>query len=1016
MYLRGCFLIALVCVAQRAAAQAPYLYFSRISTQNGLSNAKVNCILEDKRGFLWIGTDDGLNRYDGHYFTIFRNQPGNSASLSGNIVSGMVEDREGLLWITTTDGGLSRYDYRLPPASQFRQYRHDPSDSNSLPVNIVNTVVEDNEGYLWLATDGRSVVRFNKSTGKCDNPISGGTRNAIALCLDRTGILWVGRQGGGLLKINTSDLTYQTDARYANLYANLPHVTVTSLYRDRNNDMWFGSWDKHLYRYSDSSGAEHAFVPGTSSSSFPGDDVSAFAEDRSGMLWIGGRYNGLTIFNRKAGEFFNYRYDPAKDGTISDNRVNCINISRNGLVWIGTNKGLSLYDPSQQPFVQQFVGSGDNIAIYDFFRDKSGKLWIGTSQGLYVRDSDHQPFRHISVIYKNQKLAVSKFFRDGDGTMYLGTDYSLFIFDEKTERCSLLPNTEKDPVIYKIIQSRIVSIIKDSIGGHPVLLVSPYGHFIAYYDFVKKHWVSRVDSVQKIVEKFNLRDNLIRRFYKTSQGRVWLATVKSGLGEWMDHSRPVLQYFRSDNNPNIYDMTEDGTGNLWVSTYGGGLYFFDVNNSAFQHVDLSNNLVEGLERDAANNVWMISNGHLHRYDPKLKTFRTYLLPDLEKSGGVHGYIYKDDEGKLYVAGNNYFISFLPESLTTTSQEPVVYLTDFRIFSSSYSHLLANKHITLGHDQNYFTFEFSAPSFAGGNVDYSYKLDGVDKDWIKARDLNFASYSNLSGGDYVFHVRTTDKNGNSSDNAASIDITIVPPFWKTWYFAGLMVLAVSAIIYAVYRYRINEILKREAIRNRIAQDLHDNVGSTLSSISVYSQVAKIYRDQQKEQALGDTLERISSTSSEMISEMNDIVWAINPRNDHMAVIVQRMESYAKPLLQARNISFDFQYDPAIEDLNLQMEQRNNFYLIFKEAVNNALKYSECRHLSVALSIRHRMIELVVKDDGKGFNMQKIAAEASRSMSGNGLNNMKRRAAAMKGQCSLTSEPGKGTTVILEFPIT
>jgi len=212
-----------------------------------------------------------------------------------------------------------------------------------------------------------------------------------------------------------------------------------------------------------------------------------------------------------------------------------------------------------------------------------------------------------------------------------------------------------------------------------------------------------------------------------------------------------------------------------------------------------------------------------------------------------------------------------------------------------------------------------------------------------------------------------------------------------------------------------LVKRQTIRNKIAQDLHDNVGSTLSSISVYSQVAKIYHNQQKQEDLQQTLEKIGTTSSEMISEMNDIVWAINPRNDNMNVILQRMESYANPLLSAMNISFKFEYDPTLSNMHLPMEQRKNFYLIFKEAVNNALKYSDCRNMYVEVKVKHRQVILIVQDDGRGFDIEEMKALAAKSLSGNGLVNMKRRAADMKGECDISSNPGKGTRIVLKFDI-
>jgi len=217
---------------------------------------------------------------------------------------------------------------------------------------------------------------------------------------------------------------------------------------------------------------------------------------------------------------------------------------------------------------------------------------------------------------------------------------------------------------------------------------------------------------------------------------------------------------------------------------------------------------------------------------------------------------------------------------------------------------------------------------------------------------------------------------------------------------------------MYRYRINELLNRQAIRNKIAQDRHDNVGSTLSSISVYSQVAKIYQQQQKMEPLQDTLEKISATSSEMISEMNDIVWAINPRNDNMETILQRMESFARPLLASQNVKFHFSYDLSVQHQHLKMAKRKNFYLIFKEAVNNALKYSQCKNLWVEIGLHHHQLALSVKDDGKGFDIKKV--RSMNTLSGNGVRNMEMRAKEMKGSCKMESGE-TGTTITLAFPI-
>jgi len=251
--------------------------------------------------------------------------------------------------------------------------------------------------------------------------------------------------------------------------------------------------------------------------------------------------------------------------------------------------------------------------------------------------------------------------------------------------------------------------------------------------------------------------------------------------------------------------------------------------------------------------------------------------------------------------------------------------------------------------------------------------------------------------------------------ASLHIIVVPPVWERWWFLTLLVLAVLGVIMGIQRYRVNELLKRQEIRNRIAQDLHDNVGSTLSSISVYSQVARIRNEEHQDSQLNDLLGKISVTSNDMISDMNDIVWAINPRNDSMEKIVQRMESYARPLLATRNIQLSLHYDQAILQLNMQMEKRKNIYLIFKEAINNAFKYSGCTLIRVDLRLHRKRLEMKISDDGIGFDLNQEDGSQKLTLSGNGLDNIRSRAKEMEGEVHIESKPGQGTHITLTVNI-
>jgi ligand-binding sensor domain-containing protein len=381
---------------------------------------------------------------------------------------------------------------------------------------------------------------LTKNTGHFDEPVKTGTKNVQDLVLDKEGTIWAGRQGGGLLKVNTKDLSYQADERYANFVCKLAACN-SEFSIPRSCWQYLGTAPGTsccfvIIRFTQK---EESFCQSNDPYSFPNDDILSFAEDQSGRIWMGGRYDGLTIFNPAQNKFYNYRYDVTLEGSVADNHISSVFIDRSGMIWMGTNKGVSIYNPAQQSFVQTFLPQPDkNITIYDFYTDAVDNLWIGTSEGLFVKQAASNSFEVRKLNYKGTPLIVSKIFADSDGKIYFGTNFSLFLYDPSSGQIKLLPNTEKDKVMYDIIESRVVSIVRDTIDGHPVLWASPYGHYLSYYDLLDMQWVSRTDTMKNILARFNLLDNLVRKIYKTRSGYIYLATGKYGLGQWKKGSMP----------------------------------------------------------------------------------------------------------------------------------------------------------------------------------------------------------------------------------------------------------------------------------------------------------------------------------------------------------------------------------------------------------------------------------------------------------------------------------------------
>ena len=982
----GLFFLILFILFRARGAEQVKPYFSHLRTESGLSHNKVNCILQDKRGFIWLGTEDGLNRYDGKYYAVFNNIPGDTACVSGNIITDLLEDSDGILWIATADGGLTRYDYRLSAGRQFRQLKHRDMDSRSIPDNNLGKIIQDDQGFLWLTTGSHSLIRYNKRTGLFDNPVKDGPLNITSICLDSKGMLWASTSGEGLLKLDTHTGHYVFDRSPA-------MESMTGLFEDRWKNIWYGQPNRVLHRYDQATGRDMIFKNATGKRNIPEDEVVCFAEDKSAHLWMGGRYSGIYVYDKTSGQFAHFWQDPLAEGSIVDNHINCVYIDRSGIVWIGTNKGVSFYNPLFEPFVQTFLPADKNdIELFDFYKDDEDRsLWIATSDGIYIQRPESASFEHRKLSYKGESLTVTKFFRDVDGTFYLGTDCMLFVYDRRNSRLSPLPGTNAvwagQPGY-----TRIFGIKRDTVRGRPVLAVASKGHPVFYYDLTEKKWEQGPS---------------LRADRRWANGKVWDFFTGQGWNGWPDVRKSVPGEI-------LYDVQEDKDGNLWISTYGNGLNFYDTHAKTFLHIKMSSNLTEGIQPDEKGNIWMICNGHLHKYDPSTRIYSCYDLPNARRNG-IRGYMYRDNQDNMYAAGMNYFITFRPETVAAIDMQPTVWLTDIKVNNHSSGELLENKIIRLGPEQNFFSIEFSAPEFSGDNLQYSYQLEGADKEPIESNKRNYASYSDLQPGEYVFRVKATNWRGCESAKITSIRIIITPPFWRSWWFCLLSLLLVAAIFYTIYRYRIREYLKRQSIRNRIALDLHDNIGSTLSSISIYSQVARIYQDQQEEASLREVLDQIDKTAGEAIDEMSDMVWSINPRNDDMHSIVERMKSYAAPFCAAKSIVFDFSSDARIDKLNLEMIQRKNLYFIYKEVINNALKYSGCTKVEVLLILENSVFRLMVRDNGKGFDVNAHRDGKFQTLSGNGLYNLERRATEIKAALIIDSRPGGGTMVELSFRI-
>jgi signal transduction histidine kinase len=431
---------------------------------------------------------------------------------------------------------------------------------------------------------------------------------------------------------------------------------------------------------------------------------------------------------------------------------------------------------------------------------------------------------------------------------------------------------------------------------------------------------------------------------------------------------------------------------------------------------LPNNVVYGILPDDNGNLWMSTNNGLSCFDPGSQKFRNFDVKDgLQSNEFNHDAFVKDEQGRMYFGGVNGFNYFDPKDVSINPNVPNVVITDLKINNKSVSDIreyalvskavYLNEKIRIPYDQNMIIFEFAALDFSAPMKNqYQYKLEGFNDNWINSYNTHTATYTNLDPGTYVFRVKGSNKDGIWNEDGAALTITILPPWYGTWWFRTLMVLTFLLAVYAIYRYRLQQALNLVAVRNRIATDLHDEIGSNLSNISIFSNVAQQIHDNEKNVSL---LKKISEYSQASQESMSDIVWMINPDNDRFENIMTQMRRYAAEIFEAINCKFIISFDEKLNGIKLNMDERKNLYLIYKEAINNLAKYSGCSQVSIELKLYKGQIIMVLKDNGRGFDLKAVGK-------GNGLTNMRKRAEMLKGRLTINTSPGNGTEIELNFP--
>ncbi len=1031
------------------SAQSNQINFAHIFSENGLSQNTVHSIVQDKKGFMWFATEDGLDKFDGYNFTVYKHNPQDTNSISDNFIWTVYIDRNDILWIGTNSRGLSRFDSER---EIFTTYKNDPNNPNSIGFNNVRTILEDSYGNLWVGTEG-SLDLFDRKTGvfthfKHDpkNPNSISDNTILKVFEDKSGGLWVGSNRGidkfnrktgefvrypfinsagkklkskvilsiyeddsgniflgnltGIIKLNTKTKKVTQFLINPSENNNANSNRVNSIIKDDSKMLWIGTGDG-LYHFNKELNKFTKINSGLSNSNLlTNNNVLSLYKDNSGVIWIGTAEDGIFKFNRDGINIRHFKHDSFNKYSLSFSTVRSIYQENDGTLWVGTlGGGLNRLKPNGTKFYHYRNNKKNKYSLSDYSisaitKDRLGYLWVGTwSGGLNrsLRPVNSKNYKNIKFINSKNSFSRPNFlsnniiqaiYEDSDGNLWVGTNTGLDLYNRKKNRFINFKNEPGNP--YSLSNNEVQSCIIEDRNGNL--------------------WIGSWNGLNKL----NAKDR--------KNALIDPSSVKFII----HRSNPGNKYSLSDDR--VISVYEDKKGNLWFGTYGGGVNKLspsqqDAVDPVFEHYSikdgLNSNIIYSIQGDDNGNIWMSSDNGLSMYNPKENKFTNYDINDgFQGNQFFWGAGFKGKNGQLFFGGTKGLYVINTKEIKTNRHIPNVVITDFKIFNQSVKlnekdsiltrNISYTKKIQLSYKQNVFSIEFASLDFVSPKKNkYAYRMEGFDKNWIYSGNRRFVTYTNLDPGNYVFRVKGSNNDGLWNNKGISLQIIITPPFWKTWWFIAFATLLIGGLVASIIFLRIRNFFRIEHIKTKIATDLHDNIGSSLTGISILSEVIskKIKTD---DNDVKYSLKTISENSRNLVDDLSDIVWLVNPKRESLYDLILRLRDTYAELLTYTSISFKSENIKSLEKVKLSMEHRQNIYLIFKEALNNCITHSNCTEIILDASIKGKRLEMSVKDNGVGFNISVVTE-------GNGLINMKKRAEEIGGSLQITESKEGGTIV-------
>ena len=838
------FLIVLSIFTNFLIAQTDSIMIEHISTEEGLSNKNVNCIFQDSYGFLWIGTSDGLNRYDGYEFVVYKNDVWDSTSLSSPIVKQLVEDNNGNIWVGTPSG-LNFYQRK---SDSFIRYTHNPENKYSISNNDnIESIQIDitNPKYIWVGTDGGglnlldiSLQRFYVFKLDTNNISSLSGNKILSLYQDSFNDFWIGTSDAGLNKINLNSIPKLSNGKYdVSKFGSIKFERyvpgqsnsdkfnpsfANSFYEDNSGRLWILTYP-HVLMFDREKNIIHS-IP---NSEFDKTHFHEMIEDEKGNFWFG-EHN--RVFRLVAGKNILDEYKLNEEEFRSTSNQGLCE-DRNGNIWVATWDGIYKISEEVSPF-ERYIYNLENSStpagnyIYSILVDQSENIWIGTNSGLLLMvkgDNGIVRFTNYSDLHQLEIGSVESIVQDREGLIWLTSNYTLVRIDPENNLIIKYKNNQDNSNCLSFQQKLSwTGPTNLHIDNNNNLWIAAYRGGISKVSLEDLYSSNDMNNVL-FINYFNNSDHpacTVQNFIQDRYGYLWICSQNGGVFMF-DPEKEIVKNFNQDFNHTqslsinyVTSVQEDKKGNLWFGTYGGGLNRFDRESESFTHFSIKDGLpsdiISGILEDDNGNLWISTNQGITKFNPDNNKIRNYDVQENEVS--FHDTI----TGKMYFGNNDGFIVFHPDSIKESSYVPSVVLTKFTRYSYENDGeqiidrtISAKKNIELTYKDDVISFEFAALSFDKNfNCKYSYKLEGFSNNWVNVGTKREVTFTNLDPGDYTFKVKACNEDGIWCSNYASIKLYISPPWWSTWWSYGIYGLLFISALYGIRRFELDRRKEKE----------------------------------------------------------------------------------------------------------------------------------------------------------------------------------------------------------------